>query len=45
VITALNCFFTAGGFKHTGPDAQGKDEMTFTMQDVDADLTVSYVSA
>jgi len=45
VITALNCFFTSGGFKHTGPDAQGKDEMTFTMQDVDADLTVSYVSA
>jgi hypothetical protein len=45
VITALNCFFTSGGFKHTSPDAQGKDEMTFTMQDVDADLTVSYVSA
>ena len=45
VITALNCFFTSGGFKHTGPDAMGKDEMTFTMQDVDADLTVSYVSA
>jgi hypothetical protein len=45
VITANNCFFTSGSFKHSDADKQGSDEMTFTMRDPDTDLTIEYVNA